>query len=157
MRRDLLWRAVLEMIASATLIAGARASEMLSTFGPAPAVASQTTAMTPGFTLTGWGTDDGLPQTTPKAITQTLDGYLWVGTFNGLSRFDGVRFTSFTINNTPALVSDDITQLFEDSRQILWIGTSEGGLIRYREGRFGSVAGPEGFSRVTIHSICEDR
>src|SRR5829696_9286373 len=55
----------------------------------------------PGYTLAHWDSDDGLPQMTPRAITQTRDGYLWIGTFNGLARFDGVRFTSFTVRNTP--------------------------------------------------------
>src|SRR5688572_27233961 len=67
-----------------------------------------------GYTLNSWQAEDGLPQMTPTAITQTRDGYLWVGTFNGLSRFDGVRFTSFTVKKTPEFLSDHIVHLFED-------------------------------------------
>ena len=40
-----------------------------------------------------WQTDDGLPQNSVHAIAQSEDGYLWVGTHEGLARFDGVRFT----------------------------------------------------------------
>ena len=40
-----------------------------------------------------WQTDEGLPQNSVHAIAQTRDGYLWVGTREGLARFDGVRFT----------------------------------------------------------------
>jgi ligand-binding sensor domain-containing protein/signal transduction histidine kinase len=109
-----------------------------------------------GFTLVGWNTEDGLPQMTPRAITQTRNGYLWVGTFNGLARFDGVRFTAFTVNNTPELASDSITLLFEDSAGTLWIGTSEGGLVRYSNGAFSALHGPENFSRLTVNGICED-
>jgi len=39
-----------------------------------------------------WQTDDGLPQNSVHAIAQTTDGYLWVGTHEGLARFDGIRF-----------------------------------------------------------------
>jgi ligand-binding sensor domain-containing protein/signal transduction histidine kinase len=110
-----------------------------------------------GYTFKNWQTDDGLPQMTPRVITQTRDGYLWVGTFNGLARFDGVRFTSFTVNNTPELLSDDIKALYEDLEGTLWIGTAEGGLVRYSNGRFDTLPGSDIAAPMTIHSITEDR
>jgi ligand-binding sensor domain-containing protein/signal transduction histidine kinase len=127
--------------------------------GSAPSVPTPTVASpaAKGYTFKNWQTDDGLPQMTPRAITQTRDGYLWVGTFNGLARFDGVRFTSFTVNNTPELLSDDILSLYEDREGTLWIATGEGGLVRYNNGTFSTVPGPEGSSRMTVHSICEDQ
>src|SRR5687767_6979859 len=45
------------------------------------------------YSVRVWQTDDGLPQNSVHAITQSADGYLWVGTHEGLVRFDGVRFT----------------------------------------------------------------
>jgi ligand-binding sensor domain-containing protein len=47
-------------------------------------------------------------------LLQSRDGYLWLGTLNGLVRFDGVRFTVFDENNTPGLPSSRIVHLFED-------------------------------------------
>lgn len=90
----------------------------------------------PEFTLKSWTVDDGLPQGTPVAITQTRDGFLWIGTYNGLARFDGLRFTAFTTANTPELVSDGIHGLLEDRAGDLWIATRGGGLVRFRDGRF---------------------
>ena len=58
-----------------------------------------------------WQTEDGLPQNSVLSIVQTPDGYLWLGTFNGLVRFDGVRFDSFTVGNTPELRSDFVNIL----------------------------------------------
>ncbi|HEX7860222.1 MAG TPA: two-component regulator propeller domain-containing protein [Verrucomicrobiae bacterium] len=105
------------------------------------------------YTARAWQTEDGLPQATPRAITQTRDGYLWVGTFNGLARFDGIQFRTFTVNNTPELKSDQINVLHEDRLGNLWIGTGEGGLVRYGGGEFTWVASS---SNLSINAICED-
>src|SRR6266496_3025810 len=80
-------------------------------------------------------TEDGLPQNSVIAITQTRDGYLWLGTLNGLVRFDGIRFTVFDENNTPGLGRGGIVHLFEDSRRNLWIGTEEAGVVLVKDGQ----------------------
>src|SRR5262247_3504497 len=67
--------------------------------------------------------DSGLPQNTVRALLQSRDGYLWVGTLDGLARFDGVRFTVFNRGNSPGLPSNRITALYEDSAGGLWVGT----------------------------------
>ncbi len=81
-------------------------------------------------------TEDGLPQNAVTAIVQTRDGYLWLGTYNGLARFDGVRFTVFAEGPTPELQSSRVTSLFEDHEGALWIGHETGGLTRFKDGRF---------------------
>jgi ligand-binding sensor domain-containing protein len=86
------------------------------------------------FTVDAWTTEDGLPQSSVLAIVQTHDGYLWLGTLNGLVRFDGHTFTSFNVNNTSNLPSDRIVFLFEDSRHTLWVGTDNAGLCAIRNG-----------------------
>src|SRR5262249_36542698 len=60
-----------------------------------------------------WTTDNGLPQHTVRSLAQTRDGYLWLTTFDGLVRFDGVRFTVFDKSNTPGLVSNRFTHVLE--------------------------------------------
>src|SRR5262245_24470530 len=77
-----------------------------------------------------------LPQLTIRAITQTQDGYLWIRTYNGLIRFDGVRSIKYDLAHTPRLSSDGVYCLYEDRLGDLWIGTDDGGVIRYREGEF---------------------
>ncbi len=86
-----------------------------------------------------WQTEDGLPQNAVSAVTQTKDGYLWIGTYSGLARFDGVRFTVFNGNNTPALRNGRITALFESPAGELWIGHETGDVTRYQHGRFHAV------------------
>jgi ligand-binding sensor domain-containing protein len=68
------------------------------------------------------------------AITQTRDGYLWFATLDGLVRYEGVRFTIFDRSNTKGLTTNRCLSLFEDATGALWIGTEDGGLIRFRGG-----------------------
>jgi ligand-binding sensor domain-containing protein/signal transduction histidine kinase len=108
-------------------------------------VASPLTAATPpratigSFIVDTWDTDDGLPQNSVTAITQTQDGYLWIGTLSGLVRFDGIRFTILDESNTPELHSSRIVALFEDRNGRLWIGTETGGIATLDQGRLTST------------------
>ena len=88
-----------------------------------------------------WETDDGLPNNSIIAMVQTRDGYLWLGTLNGLVRFDGLGFRVFNTANTPGLPENRIVCLFEDSQRRLWIGTENGGTVFLLIGRI--VAPPE--------------
>jgi signal transduction histidine kinase/ligand-binding sensor domain-containing protein len=83
-----------------------------------------------------WDTENGLPGSTVTAIAQTPDGYLWVGTYAGLARFDGVRFVTFDPVNTPELSQARVQGLFLDANGTLWINTFRGGLTSYRAGVF---------------------
>lgn len=119
-----------------------------------PARAAET-ADTP-FTVDSWGTDEGLPQSSVISMIQTKDGYLWLGTLNGLVRFDGTRFTVFDQNSTPGLNSDRIVFLFEDSHTNLWVGTDAGGVALIKNGQVQNftVGGSGHGGRIT--SACED-
>src|SRR5688572_12559787 len=98
-----------------------------------------------------------VPRMTIRAMVQTQDGYLWMGGYKGLGRFDGVRVRWFTMANTPALSSDGVAVLREDRLGNLWIGTDDGGIIRYRDGEFVSFGVQQGLTAMEVRSICEDR
>ena len=85
--------------------------------------------------LSVWTSDSGLPQNTIDAIVQTRDGYLWMGTEEGLARFDGVRFVVSDRQTAPALRSSFVSSIFEAPDGTLWIGTYGGGVARLRNGR----------------------
>ena len=72
-----------------------------------------------------WQADDGLPQGTVMSIAQTPDGYLWLGTQNGLVRFDGVSFRVFNAHNTAAIKTIRVVQVMADRH-----GTVGGGRAR---------------------------
>ena len=96
-------------------------------------------ALDPGRRLTQylqriWQTRQGLPQSSILAIHQTRDGYLWLGTADGLVRFDGVSFTSPEDLDGLALPKMSVRQLAEDPRGGLWIATSNAGLFRIENG-----------------------
>ncbi|MCH8914070.1 MAG: hypothetical protein IIA33_10950 [Planctomycetes bacterium] len=108
------------------------------------------------FDYQAWTIKDGLPQNSVTSIVQTRDGYLWLGTFGGLARFDGVRFKIFDISNTEALASNRILSLLEDRSGNLWIGTQGGGVVRLRDGVFTSYRGQENAPSGQVRSIVED-
>jgi len=87
-----------------------------------------------------WGVADGLEQNTVQAIARDSNGFVWVGTLDGLSRFDGRRFLNFRLMDYPALGTNRIAALAATPDGALWIGTESRGVVRYRGGVFQPVS-----------------
>ena len=124
-------------------------------FLAAPALALEDGRPLARHSVESWTVDRGLPENSVLAIGQTRDGYLWVGTTQGLARFDGLRFTVFDTANTPAIRHNQIQALFEDASGALWIGTYGGGLARLKDGRFEAFTTREGLSGDTVRSVTQ--
>jgi signal transduction histidine kinase/ligand-binding sensor domain-containing protein len=115
-------------------------------------------AAMPSYVVRGWRTDDGLPQNAVTAVLQTGDGYIWVGTYSGLARFDGMRFTVFNGGNTPALRSGRVTSLLQDSTGTLWIGSETGELTTYSpDGQFQAMDMGHSWGRRKIIAMVADQ
>jgi diguanylate cyclase (GGDEF)-like protein len=99
-----------------------------------------------------WNTKAGLPEADVMAILQTRDGYLWIGTEEGLARFDGVQFTVFDRKHG-SLPNNRVQALSEASDGSLWIGT-ENGLARLRDHRFTRYTTSNGLPSNNIRSLC---
>lgn len=121
----------------------------------------QIRAETSPFSIAQWTSDTIAPQnavlTVVISITQTRDGYLWLGTPDGLLRFDGARFTSFNEANTPGLTGGAVVKLFEDSRTNLWIGTETGQILLVKDGRVQPIQLGHGTRESRLMAICEDK
>lgn len=104
------------------------------------------------FCVDTWQAGSGLPSQSVNSIAQTDDGYLWVGTLDGLARFDGHRFTIFDSRNTPELGNGKIAQVARHAGGGLWISTEEGRLILLQNGVFSPV---RGFPLAEQHPVAE--
>jgi ligand-binding sensor domain-containing protein/signal transduction histidine kinase len=106
------------------------------------------------FLVRSWQTEQGLPHNMVLAITRTRDGYLWLGTVQGLARFDGVNCRVFGLQD--GLKGLEISALLEDKRGALWIGTVGGGLSRYDQGTIGTFTAKDGLKGEAITALLED-
>jgi signal transduction histidine kinase/ligand-binding sensor domain-containing protein len=103
-----------------------------------------------------WTADNGLPQNIARAICQTPDGYLWLATFDGLVRFDGVRFTIYNRSNTPGIKGNRFGSLFCTPDGDFWAGTEGSGLTQYHHGRFTMYTTQEGLPSNNVNGISGD-
>jgi signal transduction histidine kinase/ligand-binding sensor domain-containing protein len=99
-----------------------------------------------------WLARDGFFSGAPDAITQTTDGYIWIGTASGLFRFDGSRFEPWSSPDGKKLPSDQIYGLLGARDGSLWIGT-QAGLARFADHKL--IVYPN--SNETVSSLLEDR
>ena len=121
-----------------------------------PAFALDSSLRLSQYVLDNWQIPDGLPQSSAQAIARTPDGYLWVGTQEGLARFDGVRFTVFNGENEAGIPDKQITVLSVDRSGRLWIGTRSG-LAVLENGQFTSYRGSAGLAHAYVHAIVEGK
>lgn len=103
------------------------------------------------YTRDRWGAEQGFPGATVYAITQTPDGYLWLGTERGLVRYDGLNFHLYGHEDSPLFPTGPIQELLTDADGNLWIRPQTRSLLRFRDGVLQDVT-PEldaGHSGVT--------
>lgn len=94
---------------------------------------------------TTWTAKVGAPTET-RALAQTTDGYLWLGTVTGLVRFDGVRFVPFVPRGNDTIPTGAIRGLLGASDGSLWITWNKGGVSRVRDGRVRTYGEKDGIA-----------
>ncbi len=97
----------------------------------------------------------GLPTGEANDVLQTGDGYVWVGSYGGLIRYDGTEFRNYSTEGL--LPSSSVRALFEDSDGRLWIGTNDAGVFRYENGIITKPEGQPSDSFLCIRGFAEDK
>jgi signal transduction histidine kinase/ligand-binding sensor domain-containing protein len=108
------------------------------------------------YAIRSWRTEDGLPQNSVLSIAQTPDGYLWLATYNGLARFDGVRFKVYQLAGYPGLPSNRLVRVFADSHGVLWLVSEEGALVRKAGEKFEVWSVDQGIPAHGVELVAED-
>ncbi|OGG04707.1 MAG: hypothetical protein A3F83_13675 [Candidatus Glassbacteria bacterium RIFCSPLOWO2_12_FULL_58_11] len=98
--------------------------------------------------------DDGLPQSEVISIMQDSKGFIWFGTWGGVSRFDGRTFTNFT--TAEGLIHNSVKAILEDSKGDFWFGTDKGA-SRFNGKTWQSFTSRDGLISDFISGILEDR
>jgi signal transduction histidine kinase/ligand-binding sensor domain-containing protein len=126
---SLLWRVCTLIIGAAVLLPPLMQARAQETNAPEPS----------NFLVASWHTEHGLPDGNITALAQTPDGYLWIGTFKGLARFDGARFVHFDARQTLPFLEDRIAALMVDRTGDLWVAGETGELGRFSNGKFQAI------------------
>jgi signal transduction histidine kinase/ligand-binding sensor domain-containing protein/DNA-binding response OmpR family regulator len=122
----------------------------------APSSVAQTARPAETFVHESWTVQDGLPVNSVNALLQSHDGYIWIATFDGLARFDGIHFTVFNSATSPGLPNNRIIALDEARDGTLWLRTEDRQLVRFRDGRFTAFGRDRGIAS-DVWTIFEDR
>lgn len=104
-----------------------------------------------GYTVERWTADDGLPNQSLSELMYGRDGYLWVGSLVGVSRFDGVRFTP-TLSQLP---TTNVRTLLQGSDGAVWVGMVGAGVARYRDGQL-TMFSADQLGSSDVRSLAED-
>ncbi len=106
-----------------------------------------------GFSAVLYDNSNGLPTSEANAIAETSEGFIWIGSYAGLIRYDGANFER--MDSTGGISS--IKCLFVDSRDRLWIGTNDNGVAVMERGEFRMWGKLDGMSSAHTRAITEDR
>lgn len=103
-----------------------------------------------------WRLQEGSPSKTITAVIQSKEGYLWMGTYDGLVRYDGVAYTLINTPNLAPWHDDGVTSLYEGPDDTLWIGHARGGVSAMKNGAFDYHPPPAGGRFEKIQSVAAD-
>lgn len=106
------------------------------------------------FTFRLWQREQGLPQNYVRALAQTRDGYIWVGSDAGISRFDGIKFTPIGLQE--GFQAGPVQTMLGDREGLLWIGTAGHGLARWLNGAFATFTRQNGLPSDSVNALAED-
>ncbi len=105
-----------------------------------------------------WNSFGGLTGTTANDIVQTKDGYLNIGTYEGLVRFDGVEFTTIRRSRINDYKFSSVRTILEDSNKNIWIGSNDEGVHKiFPDGSSKAYTTQNGLPNNSVRALCEDK
>ncbi len=117
------------------------------------AVSVDPTGRSGGISAVMYDNSNGLPTSEANAIAETSDGFIWIGSYAGLIRYDGNTFER--IGTTSGISS--IKCLYVDSRDRLWMGTNDNGVAVMENGSFRLWGKTDGMKSAHTRAIAEDQ
>ncbi len=99
------------------------------------------------FILDHWDINSGLPSNDLLDIYQSADGFLWLCSYNGLTRYDGWDFVVYGKKHSPVFENNSATAITEGHDGTLWIGTQGSGLLSMKNGAFAKHGGSGFFAQ----------
>lgn len=118
--------------------------------GGGAAITGQISGM--GYATELYDATNGLPTSDANAILATSDGFIWIGSYSGLIRYDG---TTFERQDASTGVSN-VNSLYEDQKGRLWVGTNDNGIVMVDQGTSKHWDYEEGISASSVRTITED-
>ena len=107
---------------------------------------------TEGYSAVLYDNTSGLPTSEANAIAETSEGFIWIGSYSGLIRYDGNTFER--IDSTTGIAS--VVCLYVDSRDRLWVGTNDNGVALMEKGEFRMLGKSDGLGSDAVRGIVED-
>ncbi len=105
-----------------------------------------------GFSNILYDNSNGLPTSEANAIVQSAEGYIWIGSYSGLIRYDGNTFYRYDASTGVS----SVVSLYADSKDRIWVGTNDSGVACLKDEDFTFYNREEGLKSSSIRSIVED-
>ncbi|MFT7028728.1 MAG: signal transduction histidine kinase/ligand-binding sensor domain-containing protein [Marinoscillum sp.] len=103
------------------------------------------------YVLQSWNTEHGMTSESTNDLLQSQDGYIWIGTYTGLHRFDGQNFKIFNAENS-TIPSTNVLRMGLDSHDDIWVGTLHG-IARFKNGEFDTPEPLKPYRNYSIESM----
>ncbi len=105
------------------------------------------------YVITVYNETNGLPTGEANVVMQSSDGYIWIGSYGGLVRYDGTRFRNYSSEG--AIESSSIRSIFEDSAGRLWVGTNDDGVYMMENDVFTHITAGSATDFLCVRGFCE--
>lgn len=107
-------------------------------------------------TVASWSMEQGLPHNLVQSLAQGTDGFIWIGTWEGVVRFNGRSFTVFDRQNTPGVELSGILSIVAEEDGAMLFGTASDGVYRYHKGRWQPLGGTDA-RQLSVVAMLRDR